>query len=220
MFVAGLMQKIHELDNPVTDQPCECPAGDENCPHFREIQRLREENQELAALVRTDELTGLFNFRYFMQAVELEMERSRRSDQPTTLIMLDIDHFKEVNDKHGHEVGNRTLAHVAKVLRNAIRRLDIPCRYGGEEFALILPDTPLSAGVLFASRLRHLIENASIDIGGVRIRLTASFGVDVYRKEDSCTAREFVERADSLLYAAKSSGRNKVRHPDFDINSE
>ncbi len=111
----------------------ECPAGDAICPHYRELQRLREENQELAALVRTDELTGLFNFRYFLQAVELEMERSRRSDQPTTLIMMDIDHFKEVNDQHGHEVGNLTLAHVAKVIRNAIRRLDIPCRYGGED---------------------------------------------------------------------------------------
>lgn len=181
---------------------------------------MREENQELAALVRTDELTGLFNFRYFYQAVELEMERSRRSDQPTTLIMMDIDHFKEVNDQYGHETGNRTLAHVAKILRNAIRRLDIPCRYGGEEFALILPDTPLGAGVMFANRLRHLIENSSIAIGDAHIRLTASFGVDVYRKDDQCTAREFIDRADSLLYAAKSEGRNKVRHPQFDINKE
>lgn len=198
----------------------ECPAGDANCPHYRELQRLLEENQELAALVRTDELTGLFNFRYFLQAVELEMERSRRSDQPTTLIMMDIDHFKEVNDQYGHEVGNLTLAHVAKVIRNAIRRLDIPCRYGGEEFALILPDTPLGAGVLFANRLRHLIENATIQAGSSQINLTASFGVDVYRKGDPCTAKEFVDRTDNLLYAAKGEGRNKVRHPQFDINTE
>ncbi|MCB1671273.1 MAG: GGDEF domain-containing protein [Gammaproteobacteria bacterium] len=214
------MQDLQELKKSVTHATSECPAGDANCPHYRELQRLREENQELAALVRTDELTGLFNFRYFYQAVELEMERSRRSDQPTTLIMMDIDHFKEVNDQYGHETGNRTLAHVAKILRNAIRRLDIPCRYGGEEFALILPDTPLGAGVMFANRLRHLIENSSIAIGDAHIRLTASFGVDVYRKDDQCTAREFIDRADSLLYAAKSEGRNKVRHPQFDINKE
>ena len=216
----GSMQNVNELEEPGSQHTAECPAGDENCPHHQELQRLREENQELAALVRTDELTGLFNFRYFLQAVELEMERSRRSDQPTTLIMMDIDHFKEVNDAYGHEVGNRTLAHVAKILRNAIRRLDIPCRYGGEEFALILPDTPLSAGVLFANRLRHLIENAVIEIEGTQIKLTASFGVDVYRKDDQSTAKEFIERADSLLYEAKSKGRNKVRHPQFDINKE
>jgi diguanylate cyclase (GGDEF)-like protein len=214
------MQDLQELQETLSQHTCECPAGDENCPHYEELQRLREENQELAALVRTDELTGLFNFRYFLQAVELEMERSRRSDQPTTLIMMDIDHFKEVNDLHGHEVGNRTLAHVAKILRNAIRRLDIPCRYGGEEFALILPDTPLSAGVLFANRLRHLIENASFEVDGAPIRLTASFGVDVYRKDDQSTAREFIDRADSLLYEAKTEGRNKVRHPQFDVNTE
>jgi diguanylate cyclase (GGDEF)-like protein len=214
------MQDLQERQESLSQGACECPSGDENCPHFEELQRLREENQELAALVRTDELTGLFNFRYFLQAVELEMERSRRSDQPTTLIMMDIDHFKEVNDIHGHEVGNRTLAHVAKILRNAIRRLDIPCRYGGEEFALILPDTPLSAGVLFANRLRQLIENASFEVDGAPIRLTASFGVDVYRKDDPSTAREFIDRADSLLYEAKTEGRNKVRHPQFDINTE
>lgn len=216
----GSMQDLHELQESLSQHTAECPSGDDNCPHFQELQRLREENQELAALVRTDELTGLFNFRYFLQAVELEMERSRRSDQPTTLIMMDIDHFKEVNDAYGHEIGNRTLAHVAKILRNAIRRLDIPCRYGGEEFALILPDTPLSAGVLFANRLRHLIENASINIDGTQIKLTASFGVDVYKKDDQSTAREFIDRADSLLYEAKSEGRNKVRHPQFDINKE
>jgi diguanylate cyclase (GGDEF)-like protein len=214
------MQETTDLETPVSLCTDECPAGDKNCPHFRELERLREENQELAALVRTDELTGPFNFRYFYQGVELEMERSRRSNQPTVLIMMDIDHFKEVNDEYGHEVGNLALAYVAKILRNAIRRLDIPCRYGGEEFALILPDTPLSAGIMFANRLRQLVETAHIDIAGAQIRLTASFGVDVYRKDDHCTAREFIDRADSLLYAAKSQGRNQVSHPQFDINKE
>ncbi len=214
------MQELNTDGESGSQRTCECPAGDENCPHYEELQRVREENQELLALVRTDELTGLFNFRYFLQAVELEMERSRRSSQPTTLIMMDIDHFKEVNDLYGHEVGNQTLAHVSKILRNTIRRLDIPCRYGGEEFALILPDTPLSAGVMFANRIRHLIENTGFGVDGALIKLTASFGVDAYRKEDQISAKEFIDRADSLLYAAKSAGRNKVRHPPFDINTE
>lgn len=197
-----------------------CPAGDENCPNLQEMERLREENQELAALVRTDELTGLFNFRYFYQAVELEMERSRRSDQPTVLIMMDLDHFKSINDDFGHEIGNYALSYISKIIRNTIRRLDIPCRYGGEEFALILPDTPLSAGVMFANRLRLLVETSRIKAQDADIKLTASFGVDVYNKGDSCTPREFIDRTDALLYQAKTKGRNQVCHQPFDINKE
>ncbi len=198
----------------------ECPAGDANCPHLLEVKKLRKENKELVSLVRLDDLTGLFNFRYFNQAVELEMERSRRSDQPSVLIMMDLDYFKEVNDEHGHEIGNHVLEYVAKIIRNTVRRLDTPCRYGGEEFAIILPDTPLSAGVLFANRLRLKIEDAHMEIQGRNVRLTASFGVDVYKKENNCTARDFIDRADALLYVAKTKGRNQVCHPAFDVNKE
>ena len=202
------------------ESPVECPAGDDNCPHVHELHKLREENKELASLVRLDDLTGLFNFRYFNQAVELEMERSRRSGQPTVLIMMDLDFFKNVNDKYGHEIGNHALEKIAKIIRSTVRRLDTPCRYGGEEFAIILPDTPLSAGVLFANRLRLQIEDAHMEIEGCEVRLTASFGVDVYKKEDKCTARDFIDRADALLYVAKTKGRNQVCHPPFDVNKE
>ncbi|MEZ5490610.1 MAG: GGDEF domain-containing protein [Gammaproteobacteria bacterium] len=214
------MQNLEELINPVNECSEECPAGDDSCPHFRELKRLRDENKELAALVRTDELTGLFNFRYFLQAVELEMERSRRSDQPTTLIMMDIDHFKDFNDAYGHEAGNKALASIARVLKNAIRRLDIPCRYGGEEFAIILPDTPLSAGVMFANRLRHLVERARIQLSGTEVQLTSSFGVDTFTKNDEASVYGFIERVDKLLYDAKTEGRNQVQYPPFDVNRE
>lgn len=189
-----------------------CQSGRE-CPNLMELERLRQEVRELAALVRTDELTGLYNFRYFNQAVELEMERTRRSGQPTVLIMMDLDHFKEVNDAHGHEVGNKVLADVARVIRTAIRRLDIPCRYGGEEFALILPDTDLAAGVLFAGRLRLMLESSVIQAGDIAVRVTASFGVDEYRPDDERSLKEFVDRVDAYLYDAKTRGRNTVRHP-------
>lgn len=189
-----------------------CQSG-RKCPNLTELERLRQEVRELAALVRTDELTGLYNFRYFNQAVELEMERTRRSGQPTVLIMMDLDHFKEVNDAHGHEVGNKVLADVARVIRSAIRRLDIPCRYGGEEFALILPDTDLTAGVLFAGRLRLMLESSVIQAGDIAVRVTASFGVDEYRPDDERSLKEFVDRVDAYLYDAKTRGRNTVRHP-------
>ena len=192
-----------------------CPAGDDNCPNLVEVERLREEVKQLAALVRTDELTGLFNFRYFNQALSLEMERTRRSGQPTCLIMCDLDHFKDINDLHGHEVGNIVLSHVAGLIKKTIRRLDIPCRYGGEEFALILPDTQLQQGVRFANRLRLIIENSPVDAGDLMLGIEASFGVDVYSRGDQLTEKEFVEKVDSFLYLAKQEGRNRVCHAPF-----
>lgn len=201
---------------PIEDMQSDpCPAGDDNCPNLAEVERLREEVKHLAAMVRTDELTGLFNFRYFYQALGLEMERTRRSGQSTCLIMCDLDHFKDINDVHGHEVGNEVLSHVAGLIRKTIRRLDIPCRYGGEEFALILPDTTLRQGVRFANRLRLIIENSPIKSGGIMLGIEASFGVDIYARNEQLMEREFVERVDGFLYQAKQEGRNRVCHAPY-----
>ena len=197
-----------------------CPAGDENCPNLSEVQRLRAEVKQLSDLVRTDGLTGLFNFRYFSQALELEMERTRRSGQPTCLIMLDLDHFKDINDVHGHEVGNIVLNHTANLIRKTIRKLDIACRYGGEEFTIILPDTSLRQGVKFANRIRLTIENSPVLVGDMNLGIEASFGVDIYRHGEQLSEKEFVERVDNYLYQAKEQGRNRVCHPDLDERSE
>lgn len=193
-----------------------CPAGDDACPNVPEVQRLREEVKKLAAMVRTDELTGLYNFRYFNQALSLEMERTRRSGQPTCLIMLDLDHFKDINDIYGHEAGNLMLAHIARMIKKTIRRLDIPCRYGGEEFTIILPDTTLQQGVRFANRLRLLIEHSPMKHGDDLMAVEASFGVDVYERGDQATEKEFVEKVDGYLYMAKQEGRNRVCHASPD----
>ena len=171
-------------------------------------------------MVRTDELTGLFNFRYFNQALSLEMERTRRSGQPTCLIMCDLDHFKDINDVHGHEVGNVVLEHISGLIKKTIRRLDIPCRYGGEEFALILPDTKLRQGVRFANRLRLIIENSPVKTGDLMLGIEASFGVDIYTRDEHLTEKEFVERVDSFLYMAKQEGRNRVCHAPYAKDDE
>ena len=192
-----------------------CPAGDDKCTNLSEVRRLQEEVKQLAALVRTDELTRLFNFRYFNQALSLEMERTRRSGQPTCLIMLDLDHFKAINDAYGHEVGNVVLGHVSSLIKKTVRRLDIPCRYGGEEFTIILPDTTLRQGVRFANRLRLIIENSPAKASDALLGIEASFGVDVYTKGGQLTEKEFVQKVDSFLYLAKQEGRNKVCHSTF-----
>tara|TARA_B110000444_G_scaffold228927_1_gene235037 strand:- start:216 stop:875 length:660 start_codon:yes stop_codon:yes gene_type:complete len=192
-----------------------CPAGDDKCTNLSEVKRLQEEIKQLAALVRKDELTRLFNFRYFNQALSLEMERTRRSGQPTCLIMLDLDHFKAVNDAYGHEAGNAVLRHISSLIKKTVRRLDIPCRYGGEEFTIILPDTTLQQGVRFANRLRLIIENSPAKTSDALLGIEASFGVDVYTKGDQLTEKEFVEKVDSFLYLAKQEGRNKVCHSVF-----
>lgn len=198
------------VDNQAADSSC--PAGDDNCTNLPEVKRLQEEIKQLAALVRTDELTRLFNFRYFNQALSLEMERTRRSGQPTCLIMLDLDHFKSINDAYGHEVGNVVLGHISSLIRKTVRRLDIPCRYGGEEFTIILPDTTLRQGVRFANRLRLIIENSPAKASDALLGIEASFGVDVYSKGDQLTEKEFIEQVDSFLYLAKQEGRNRVCH--------
>lgn len=198
------------IDNQAEVKPC--PAGDDKCTNLSEVKRLQEEIKQLAALVRTDELTRLFNFRYFNQALSLEMERTRRSGQPTCLIMLDLDHFKSINDAYGHETGNLVLGHVSGLIKKTVRRLDIPCRYGGEEFTIILPDTTLRQGVRFANRLRLIIENSPAKASDALLGIEASFGVDVYMKGDQVNEKEFIEKVDTLLYLAKQEGRNRVCH--------
>jgi diguanylate cyclase (GGDEF)-like protein len=197
-------KKQHPLDS--------CPADDDNCLNLSEMQKLQDEIKQLSALVRTDELTGLYNFRYFNRVLGLEMERTRRSGESCCLIVMDLDHFKRVNDKHGHEAGNIVLTHVSGLINKTIRRLDIACRYGGEEFTLILPNTTLKAGVIFANRLRLVIGQSPIQAGQVRLGVQASFGVDAYNSGDKYTEKEFVEKVDGFLYLAKPTGRNRVCH--------
>jgi|TARA_B110000438_G_scaffold21947_1_gene19900 diguanylate cyclase (GGDEF)-like protein len=190
-------------------------SDDGNCTKLGEVDQLREEVRRLAAMVRTDELTGLFNYRYFSEALSLEMERTRRSGQPTCLIMCDLDHFKSINDIHGHEVGNVVLTQISSLIRNTIRRLDIPCRYGGEEFALILPDTNLRQGVHLANRLRFIIEHSPVSAGNLVLEIEASFGVHVYNHGDKSAEKEFIDRVDGFLYTAKQEGRNRVCHASY-----
>jgi diguanylate cyclase (GGDEF)-like protein len=173
------------------------------------------ENASLHATVErqavTDELTGLANTRAFWSILGREFERSRRFGSALGLIMLDIDDFKQINDRHGHQQGDEVLARVAGVLRKHSRDLDAPARYGGEEMAVILPETDLTGAAQVAERMRQAVERMRVP--GARGRgsllVTASFGV-AEATDASDTPHALVASADAALYRAKRAGKNRV----------
>ena len=193
----------------------ECPVGEPSCEWLEEIRILRQQVNELSALVATDALTGLYNFRHFKTMLQNEMDRSKRSGIPTSLAMVDLDHFKRVNDKYGHEAGNQALQHLAGILMSEVRTTDIVCRYGGEEFAMIFPETHLNLAVKVADRIREEIASHPLEIDGEEIQITASMGLSVYMKTSILDIDEFIESVDKYLYEAKQSGRNCICHIDY-----
>lgn len=200
--------------------PPECPAGLVSCDIIAELTSLRKTVNQLSDLVHTDTLTGLSNYRCFRMVLDQEMERTRRTGQPTCLIMLDLDFFKKVNDEWGHDVGNQALVSVAKQMTSVVRKMDAPCRYGGEEFAIILPATHLIDAVKIAERLRVAIEETPLRLSDGELCLTASLGVDVFSPGESGCPEDMVKRADQYLYQAKKRGRNQVCHPEIRKRAE
>jgi diguanylate cyclase (GGDEF)-like protein len=159
----------------------------------------------------TDGLTGLPNKRSVTDTLKQMFAQAARTASPLTLILLDLDHFKQINDQRGHPVGDEVLANVGAVLRSALRAGDFAARNGGEEFALILPETDLSAGYEIAERVRNAI--ADITLPGVDVSVSASLGVAGY--PDHASTLERLERsADAALYVAKRSGRNRTELAD------
>jgi len=159
----------------------------------------------------TDELTGLANVRAFVSIVERELERSRRFDTPLGLVMVDIDDFKLVNDTHGHQQGDEVLAQVARVVRTLSRELDAPARYGGEELAVVLPQTDAEGAALQAERMRAAVEALEVPRvdGRGTLSVTASFGVASV-PESALDRTELIAAADAALYRAKRAGKNRV----------
>jgi diguanylate cyclase (GGDEF)-like protein len=147
-----------------------------------------------------------------MMSLDQEMERTRRTGLPTSLIMLDLDHFKRLNDTYGHQFGDAVLIRVAVLLKENVRKLDVSCRYGGEEFAVILPGTRLPQAVRLAERLRNVLAKSWQEPQRGKRGITASFGVETFTSRDNMTPKAFLRQADRWLYLAKAQGRNTVCH--------
>ena len=179
---------------------------------IKELQgELEEKNRELARLSISDGLTGLYNHRHIQEVVHEEFERAKRTREPLSVVMFDLDHFKRVNDTYGHQVGDRVLQEMARILRSTAREIDKLGRYGGEEFIAVLPDTGIDDAVTFAERVRERVERHPFDVGrGQPIHLTVSAGVATYPHPAVYNPKTLIHRADQALYAAKNAGRNRV----------
>ena len=176
---------------------------------INDISARKKMEEELQRLATTDTLTGILNRRQFFILAEQEVERSRRYGRTLALLLYDIDHFKQVNDTFGHQAGDIVLRELAKLVHEQLRRNDIEGRVGGEEFAVLLPETTISEAVVLAERIRGIIENFAINIGETSLHITASFGVTAV-KENDVALDSIYKRADSALYEAKNTGRNRV----------
>jgi diguanylate cyclase len=173
---------------------------------YRLARRLREQNQLLSEESRTDGLSGLLNRRYWEDAVAGAFQRLPGGGRPVSLLMLDIDHFKSINDEHGHPVGDEVIRSVAEILRASLRDGDVPGRYGGEEFGVLLPDTPAAGAAVIAERIRRRIEGAALTRSG--LRATVSVGIAELGPQD-VDYTVGISHADRALYAAKERGRNR-----------
>ena len=196
-----------------TEPSFTCPVGESACAAVGEISRLKQELAEVSELVHTDTLTGLNNYRFLIPALEQELERTRRTGYATGFIMIDLDHFKRINDQYGHDSGNLALQHAARQIRASVRRIDLPCRYGGEEFAVILPSSTMPSIVQVAERIRKSLEDNPVQLPDTELNITASLGVSLYTQMTHGGALELIKAADKFLYEAKESGRNQVCHP-------
>jgi diguanylate cyclase (GGDEF)-like protein len=169
------------------------------------------ENEGLIRFAFTDFLTGLRTRGYFEQQLDLEIKRAERKQTPIALLMIDIDHFKSLNDSYGHHIGDQVLRDVSAVLMKDMREIDTAARYGGEEFVIVLPETNTAGALQVAHRIRRSVEQAKFFAGSPRQveHLTISIGVAIF-DQDAQSKRELIEFADAALYAAKNAGRNQV----------
>ena len=183
--------------------------------HVREEGKLRAMTESLSArsetlehAALTDSLTGMQNRRYFDDALREDLQEFRRIDRPIGLMILDLDHFKMVNDTHGHDVGDEVLRAVSNCLREFTRYHDVAARLGGEEFAVVAPNMDEQLLVKLAERIRTAIASLTVVSGNVRLKVTTSVGLAVWDRKE--TAEDFFRRADRMLYQAKRMGRDRV----------
>ena len=177
------------------------------------LQSQLDENKalqaQLAEQAMRDPLTGCFNRRVLSDTLPIELARARREGYPISIVMLDIDHFKTINDTYGHAAGDQTLQVLGNILRTAFREGDHVYRMGGEEFLVILPGVEAATAALRLNHLRETVENIQLPFEGLSVHITLSIGISVY-PNNGATLDDLINKADKALYKAKDAGRNRV----------
>lgn len=196
MSSTGLVTHLCLLIYDVTD----------NAINKKELEKL---NGDLGILSQTDGLTNLFNRSHWENCLKAEFKRWTRSHSASSLVILDIDHFKNVNDTYGHTVGDDVIRHLSSLIKQHVRETDISGRYGGEEFVILLADTPLENAQIFAERLRKEVAQSIVKHNDIDLSYTISLGIAEIAPSIK-TYEEWIEHADAALYCSKESGRNKV----------
>ncbi len=177
---------------------------------YNQKKKIEEHNLFLKELSIKDGLTGIYNHRHMQIEINREFALAIRNNTDLSVLMLDIDHFKKLNDNYGHSYGDTVLKKLTKIISKAIRESDIFARYGGEEFLVILPTTDLKGGQNLAESIREEIENGDFSYKKINTKVTISIGVSTLKNFDIKTASELIENADKALYNAKNNGRNRV----------
>ena len=179
----------------------------------RYIDQLRSSFQQSLEMAVTDQLTGLYNRRYLASHLTAMFDRAFWTGRPLSIMIMDLDHFKAINDSHGHDAGDKVLQEFANCIRSSLRGIDLACRYGGEEFLIAMPDTDKRFASLVAERLRKEVEAQELVLNSGRDVLKVTVSIGIASSEDGPkddTAQKLIKRADEALYEAKSSGRNRV----------
>lgn len=185
----------------------------------RENLDLTVTNRMLSEVSTRDSLTGLYNRWFVMEKIDSELNRALRHGSPMSLLMLDVDHFKRVNDTFGHSAGDQVLQAIGKLLRDSCRVYDVPGRYGGEEFCILLPETRTGNTTIVAERIRRRLETTELPCGETSIAVTASIGIAGMDGEDAVLSpAALIDRADRALYSAKNRGRNRVEMWDSTLS--
>jgi diguanylate cyclase (GGDEF)-like protein len=167
-------------------------------------------NEKLQKMVELDYLTGLFNMRSMYDKIDYELKRGKRFGRSVSCIMMDMDHFKTVNDTNDHLFGSFVLKETGEIIKSTMREIDFAARYGGDEFLIVLTETNQNGTMTFCNRLRENIENHTFDDGRNQMNLTVSLGFAIAEGDEGLDARSLVRLADHALYDAKEAGRNRV----------
>jgi diguanylate cyclase (GGDEF)-like protein len=176
-----------------------------------ELQReLLDAREELRVQATHDSLTGLWNRRSILETLDKDLARSQREGRPLAVLVMDLDHFKLVNDTHGHQAGDAVLREAARRIRSTVRRYDTVGRYGGEEFLAVLPSTDLAGGMAQAERIRQALAGERVEVSGASLEVTCSIGVSAWRDSGPGDGPVLIHWADEALYQAKAMGRNRV----------